>query len=131
MWEGGAGRLLPIPIGGLRRRARFLSFLMSKPTPYLLDVGDDEAARLALLNRIYGPYTESFLNQAGLAPEMNVLDVGCGTGSLTTTLARVTGASKIVGIEPSAGSNSVPPNHHASQNALRPGTEITASPARA
>jgi ubiquinone/menaquinone biosynthesis C-methylase UbiE len=32
-----------------------------------------------------------------------VLDVGCGTGSLTTTLARVTGASKIVGIDPSSG----------------------------
>ena len=32
-----------------------------------------------------------------------MLDVGCGTGSLTTTLARVTGASKIVGIEPSGG----------------------------
>ena len=32
-----------------------------------------------------------------------VLDVGCGTGSLTFTLARSAGASKIVGIDPSAG----------------------------
>jgi ubiquinone/menaquinone biosynthesis C-methylase UbiE len=32
-----------------------------------------------------------------------VLDVGCGTGSLTFTLARSTGASKIVGIDPSVG----------------------------
>jgi ubiquinone/menaquinone biosynthesis C-methylase UbiE len=30
-----------------------------------------------------------------------VLDVGCGTGSLSATLARVTRASKIVGIDPS------------------------------
>jgi SAM-dependent methyltransferase len=32
-----------------------------------------------------------------------VLDAGCGTGSLSATLARVTGASKIVGIDPSKG----------------------------
>jgi ubiquinone/menaquinone biosynthesis C-methylase UbiE len=30
-----------------------------------------------------------------------VLDAGCGTGSLSATLAKVTGASKIVGIDPS------------------------------
>ena len=33
-----------------------------------------------------------------------VLDVGCGTGSLTFTLARSTGTSEIVGIDSSAGS---------------------------
>ena len=32
-----------------------------------------------------------------------MLDVGCGTGALSATLARVTGASKIVGIDPSNG----------------------------
>ena len=32
-----------------------------------------------------------------------VLDAGCGTGSLSATLARITGASKIVGIDPSKG----------------------------
>ena len=32
-----------------------------------------------------------------------VLDVGCGTGSLTFTLARSTGTSEIVGIDSSAG----------------------------
>jgi SAM-dependent methyltransferase len=31
------------------------------------------------------------------------LDVGCGTGSLTFTIANTTGASKIVGIDPSVG----------------------------
>lgn len=30
-----------------------------------------------------------------------VLDAGCGTGSLSATLAKVTGASEIVGIDPS------------------------------
>ena len=32
-----------------------------------------------------------------------VLDVGCGTGALSATLARVAGASKIVGLDPSKG----------------------------
>ena len=44
-----------------------------------------------------------FVEFAGVRDGENVLDVGCGTGSLSATLARVTGASKIVGIDPSNG----------------------------
>ncbi len=43
-----------------------------------------------------------FIDFVGVRDADKVLDVGCGTGSLTTTLARVTGASKIVGIESSS-----------------------------
>jgi len=32
-----------------------------------------------------------------------VLDVGCGTGSLSSTIAKTTGAAKIIGVDPSAG----------------------------
>lgn len=32
-----------------------------------------------------------------------VLDVGCGTGSLSSAIARTTGASKVVGVDPSPG----------------------------
>ena len=32
-----------------------------------------------------------------------VLDIGCGTGALSATLAGLTGASKIVGVDPSGG----------------------------
>ncbi len=39
----------------------------------------------------------------GVRDGQSVLDVGCGTGSLSATLARVTGASKIVGIDLSKG----------------------------
>jgi ubiquinone/menaquinone biosynthesis C-methylase UbiE len=39
----------------------------------------------------------------GVRDGEKVLDVGCGTGSLSATLARVTAASKIVGIDPAKG----------------------------
>ena len=44
-----------------------------------------------------------FVEFIGVRDGEKVLDVGCGTGSLSATLARVTGASKIVGIDPSDG----------------------------
>jgi SAM-dependent methyltransferase len=44
-----------------------------------------------------------FVEFVGVWDGENVLDVGCGTGSLSATLVRVTGASKIVGIDPSKG----------------------------
>ena len=44
-----------------------------------------------------------FVEFVGVRKGESVLDVGCGTGSLSATLARVTRASKIVGIDPSNG----------------------------
>ena len=44
-----------------------------------------------------------FVEFVGVRDGESVLDVGCGTGSLSATLASVTGASKIVGIDPSNG----------------------------
>jgi len=44
-----------------------------------------------------------FVEFVGVRDGETVLDAGCGTGSLSATLARVTGASKIVGIDPSKG----------------------------
>ena len=44
-----------------------------------------------------------FVEFVGVRDSEKVLDVGCGTGSLSATLASVTGASKIVGIDPSNG----------------------------
>jgi ubiquinone/menaquinone biosynthesis C-methylase UbiE len=44
-----------------------------------------------------------FLEFVSVRDGDKVLDIGCGTGSLSATLARVTGASKIVGIDPSNG----------------------------
>ena len=42
-----------------------------------------------------------FVEFAGVRDGETVVDVGCGTGSLSATLARVTRASKIIGIDPS------------------------------
>ena len=44
-----------------------------------------------------------FVEFVGVRDGERVLDVGCGTGALSATLARVRGASKIVGIDPSSG----------------------------
>jgi ubiquinone/menaquinone biosynthesis C-methylase UbiE len=56
----------------------------------------------AMMGRWSRQLAPLFIDFVGVRDADTVLDVGCGTGSLTTTLARVTGASKIVGIEPSS-----------------------------
>jgi ubiquinone/menaquinone biosynthesis C-methylase UbiE len=64
---------------------------------------EDAEAYETMMGRWSRQLAPFFINFVGVREADKVLDVGCGTGSLTTTLARVTGASKIVGIEPSAG----------------------------
>jgi ubiquinone/menaquinone biosynthesis C-methylase UbiE len=51
-----------------------------------------------------------FVKFVGVRDGENVLDVGCGTGSLSATLARVTKTSEIVGIDPSKGFYRIRPN---------------------
>jgi SAM-dependent methyltransferase len=44
----------------------------------------------------------AFVDLAGVAPGMRVLDVGCGTGALTEELVRRTGAARVAAVDPSA-----------------------------
>ena len=57
----------------------------------------------AMMGRWSRQLAPLFVEFAGVRDGEKVLDVGCGTGSLSATLARITGASKIVGIDPSNG----------------------------
>src|SRR5437016_9650225 len=70
---------------------------------YVLATGDAGAERLRILERIYGPGTRELLLRAGLKPGMRVVDIGCGIGSVTCSLADMVGPSgEVVGVDMSA-----------------------------
>jgi 2-polyprenyl-3-methyl-5-hydroxy-6-metoxy-1,4-benzoquinol methylase len=76
--------------------------LLASPTrvQYVIQGGEAEVQRLRLLARAKWPTTEALLRQAGLAPAMRCLDVGCGIGEVTRQLARWVGPSgQAVGID--------------------------------
>jgi SAM-dependent methyltransferase len=74
--------------------------IMTKSDSYMLAVGRDGVDRLALLNRIYGPFTEAFLSECGLHSGMTVMDVGCGTGTVTVWIASKVGPEGyVLGVE--------------------------------
>jgi ubiquinone/menaquinone biosynthesis C-methylase UbiE len=66
----------------------------------MFEVADAYEATMGRWSRQLAPL---FVEFVGVRDGEKVLDVGCGTGSLSATLARVTGAAKIVGIDPSNG----------------------------
>lgn len=49
------------------------------------------------------PIADEFLAWLDLPPRLDWLDVGCGTGALTGTIAKRSEADRLVGIDPSAG----------------------------
>jgi ubiquinone/menaquinone biosynthesis C-methylase UbiE len=59
----------------------------------------DAAKYEQLMGRWSRALAAPFIEFAGIAPGDRVLDVGCGTGSLTFELAENTGAGEIVGID--------------------------------
>lgn len=48
------------------------------------------------------PLAREFVAAVGIDPGTRVLDVGCGTGALTTELARQVGAERVAAVDPSA-----------------------------
>lgn len=76
---------------------------MSKPKEYILKVGEEAVDRLQLLDEIYGPYTHAFFDQVGLGSDLSILDVGCGTGTITCWLAEhLRNQGKVTGVDVSA-----------------------------
>ena len=71
-----------------------------QPEGYVLRGGQAGAARLRLINRVKWPTTERLLDRAGLRAGMQVLDCGCGGGSVTLRMAALVGAEgEVVGID--------------------------------
>ncbi|MCX5858871.1 MAG: methyltransferase domain-containing protein [Proteobacteria bacterium] len=58
---------------------------------YSFGVGREGAERLDLVNDVLGPYSRSFLLNAGLREGISVLEVGCGSGNMTVFLAEQVG----------------------------------------
>ena len=63
---------------------------------YMLATGDQAAARLLLLERIFGTSTRSLLQAAGIMRGMKIAEIGCGSGLMTLWLAETVGPTGAV-----------------------------------
>ena len=70
---------------------------------YVLGHSDRELERLRLQAQLIDPITRQFLIEAGIAPGMRVLDVGCGAGDVAFLAADLVGPTgQVVGVDRSA-----------------------------
>jgi ubiquinone/menaquinone biosynthesis C-methylase UbiE len=75
----------------------------SPEVEYVLGHSSAEIRRLMLQAALLKPITERLLREAGLAPGMRVLDLGCGTGDVAMLAAEIVGSEgEVVGIDRSA-----------------------------
>jgi SAM-dependent methyltransferase len=73
------------------------------PPDYVLGHDDAELDRLVKQSEFFGVLTEHVLRQAGLAPGMTVLDVGCGAGDVSLLAARIVGSGgRVIGVDRSS-----------------------------
>lgn len=70
---------------------------------YVLATGDQGAARLELLDKVYGASTRAACRERGLTEGWRVADVGCGTGQVSCWFGeRVGPAGSVVALDVSA-----------------------------
>ena len=61
--------------------------------------GSTWAVHADLLEQVPARYDAALLNAAGIGAEARVLDVGCGTGSVTRAAARRAGSGSALGVD--------------------------------
>src|SRR5262249_49838114 len=67
---------------------------------YVLGHSEFELQRLERQDRLIGPSTRVYLQAAGIAPGMRVLDVGSGSGGVSFLAAEFVGSTgEVVGID--------------------------------
>jgi len=67
---------------------------------YVLGHRDEELQRLTLQAQYWGEATLDLLRQAGVAPGMRLLDIGCGAGDVSLLAATLVGSSgSVVGVD--------------------------------
>ncbi|QXP83864.1 methyltransferase domain-containing protein [Methylococcus sp. ANG] len=77
---------------------------MANESHYIIQGGESGAERLHVLGRVMRPGSLEVLGRAGLAPGMDVLDLGCGSGDMTLEIAQIVSATgRVVGIDMDAG----------------------------
>src|SRR5579884_1061642 len=74
--------------------------MKSSSTAYILATGSQDVERLRLLNQVYGHASHAVLRRAGLAEELRVVEIGCGTGNMTCWIARQVGpGGAVIGLD--------------------------------
>lgn len=67
---------------------------------YFIDIGEEGSIGLTRLDYCFNKNTQDFLLKAGLKPGMKMLDIGCGSGIMTSWIAQQIGKNgKIIAIE--------------------------------
>ena len=68
--------------------------------PYALGYSESEFRRLEFQGDLFRDFTEDVLRRAGLAPGMQVFDIGCGVGDVSLLAADLVGPSgEVLGID--------------------------------
>jgi ubiquinone/menaquinone biosynthesis C-methylase UbiE len=77
---------------------------MSNPEPWYFEDAPDEVYERFLVPAKFGPWADDLVAQAKLQPGQRVLDVACGTGTVTRLIPpRVGPSGKVVGLDFNAG----------------------------